>query len=244
MISDSRLERSLDQIPQGPSDVTAREPVVYIVDPDAGTRNAVRELGGMMGLCCETFASGREFLEACSRPLAGCVVLELKIPEIGGIQIQRLLKAQGNEIPLIFLTAHPELSIAVEAMRAGAVHFLQKPIRSNELWNAIQEAIETDHKRRCERNWRESLRDRVGCLTAKELEVLSLIGQGKSSRQIAAHMKVSVRTVETYRARLSKKTNVSSLRELFDIAIALATGHLSEGDTSSSHDVSELRLTD
>jgi FixJ family two-component response regulator len=228
-----REERWLEPAPSNGYEIVSREPAVFVVDPDVATRNAVRELVGMMGMRCETYASGQELMDACSRSAAGCVVLELKIPGIGGIQIQRLLKVQGNEIPVIFLTAHPELSIAVEAMRAGAVHFLQKPLRSNELWNAIQEAVETDEKRRRERNRRECLKKRLASLTSKELEVLSLIGQGKSNRQIASHMKVCVRTVEAHRARLAKKINVSSLRELLDIAIALATAELSENPPRS-----------
>jgi len=200
-----------------------RAPTVFVVDADAATRNAVRELAGTMSLRCEAYASGREFMDAYDDSAPGCVVLELKIPGLGGIQIQRLLKARDNDIPVIFLTAQPELSIAVEAMRAGAVHFLEKPFRSHELWNAIQEAIDLDQQRRRTRRWREAIDKRLASLTARESEVLSRMGHGESNRQIASHMGVSVRTVEVHRASLAKKLNVSSLRELLDIAIALST---------------------
>jgi FixJ family two-component response regulator len=209
------------------------EPVVYVIDPDANTCNAVRELVGTMRLRCVSYASGREFLEACSDAGAGCVVLETRIPEISGIEIQRFLKARGNDIPVIFLTAYPEISIAVEAMRLGAVHFLQKPLHSSELWNAVQEAIDADRKNRREQGRRESLKERLASLSAKELEMLSLIGQGKSNRQIAAHMKVGIRSVEARRVRLAKKIRVSSLRDLLEIAIALASFKPSENRTPS-----------
>lgn len=240
MTPNSLEERWVDSEPSNGNVAVLREPIVFVVDPDAATRNAVRELVGMMGLRCETCASGQEFMDACDDSTAGCVLLELKIPGIGGIQIQRLLKARGIEIPVIFLTAHPELSIAVEAMRAGAVHFLQKPLRGNELWNAVQEAIEADQKRRRDRNQRESLKKRLASLTAKELEVLSLIGQGKSNRQVASDMEVCVRTVEAHRARLTKKINVSSLRELLDIAIALATTQLAQSRSQSLEVAAQL----
>lgn len=240
MIPNSLEERWVDSEPSNGNGAVLRQPIVFVVDPDAATRNAVRELVGMMGLRCETYASGQEFMDICDDSTAGCVLLELKIPGVGGIQIQRLLKARGIEIPVIFLTAHPELSIAVEAMRAGAVHFLQKPLRSNELWNAVQEAIESDKKSRSDRNRRQSLKKRLVALTAKELEVLSLIGQGKSNRQIASHMEVCVRTVEAHRARLAKKINVSSLRELLDIAIALATAELAESRSQLLHGKTRL----
>jgi len=204
----------------------SRSPTVFVVDPDVSTLNAVRELVGMMGLDCETYTSGRKFIEAYTDSVAGCVILELKIPGMGGIQIQRLLKARNSDIPVIFLTAHPDVSIAVEAIRNGAVHFLQKPLRSNELWDAIQEAVEKDHKKRRERIRRESLEERLACLTARELEVLALIGQGKSSRQIASEMNIGVRAVEAHHVRLARKLNVSSLRGLLEIAMAVVAAEI------------------
>lgn len=218
-----------------------REPAVFVVDPDATTRNAVRELAGTMGIPCETCASGQEFMDVCSGSAAGCVVLELEIPGMGGLRIQRLLKAHGNEIPVIFLSAHPELSSAVEAMRAGAVHFLQKPLRTRELWNAIQEAMEADEEKRRDHSRRESLKKRLAYLTTKEIGVLYRIGQGKGHRQISPHMKVCVPTVEAHRARLAKKINVSSLRELLDVVVALATAELATSRPHAIQGAAQLR---
>lgn len=219
---------------------------MFVVDPDAATRSAVRELADTMGLPCETYASGQEFVDVCSGSAAGCVVLELNIPGMGGIQVQRLLKAHGSEIPVIFMTAHPELSSAVEAMRAGAVHFLQKPFRTSELCNAIQEAIEADEKRRRDRSRRESLKRRLAFLTGKEIGVLYQIGQGKGHRQISPHMKVCVPTAEAHRAHLAKKINakkinVSSLRELLDMVIALATAELAASRPHADQAAAQLR---
>jgi FixJ family two-component response regulator len=200
-----------------------RAATVFVVDPDPATLSAVRGLVAMMGLRCETYTSGREFLDGYSDSVAGCVILELKIPEVGGVQIQRLLKSRKSDIPVIFLTAYPDVSIAVEAIRAGAVHFLQKPLRGNELCSAVEEAVELDHSRRRERIRRESFKERLSCLTAREREVLFLIGQGKSHRQIAAQMNVGMRTVEVRHARLAAKLDVSSLKALLEIAIAAVT---------------------
>lgn len=212
----------------------SKEPTVFVVDPDAATRNSIRELAGTMSLLCEAYGSGQEFVEALRESDAGCVILEIKIPGIGGIQIQRILKERGNDIPVIFLTAHPELSIAVEAMRSGAVHFLEKPFRSNEVWNAIQEAVELDQERRRDRVWQRLLCKRLTSLTSKEREVLSLIAQGQSNRQIAARMRVCVRTVEVHRAALARKLDVSSLWELLNIAIAFDRAAPAENEPPSS----------
>jgi FixJ family two-component response regulator len=223
--------------PAGPRsdepELISRAATVFVVDPDVSTLNAVRDLVAMMGLRCETYTSGQEFTDAYSDSVAGCVILEIKIPEVGGVQIQRLLKTRKHDIPVIFLTAHPDVSIAVEAIRAGAVHFLQKPPRSNELWNAIEEALEEDRTRRRERIRRESLKERLACLTARELEILSLIGQGRSNQQIASQMNVGVRTVEVRHARLAAKLNVSSLKALLEIAIAVVTSGVLEDHPQS-----------
>jgi FixJ family two-component response regulator len=176
-----------------------------------------------MNLGCQTYASGKEFVDAYDSSRPGCVVLELRIPGADGMQVQKFLNPTGGGFPVIFLTAYPDLSIAVEAMRAGAVNFLEKPARSRELWTAIEEAIELDCQRRQVGAWRQKLSDRLGVLTPKEREVLWMIGKGKASKEIASALQVTMRAVQKHRASLAKKLEASSLLDLVDIGFRTAT---------------------
>ena len=191
------------------------EPTVFVVDEDQESRNAIRDLVVTMNLRCELFAAGAEFLACFDRARPGCVVAELRVPGVSGLQIQRLLTTQGSLLPIIFLTAHPDLSLAVEAMRSGALHFLEKPFRTHELWNAIQEAIEVNQQRR-EADARSSeLKRRLDTLTENERHLLKMLSRGRTNQEVAAELKVCTRTVEMRRRKLIKKLGVSSLGEVF-----------------------------
>ena len=126
----------------------SRQPTVFLVNPDELTRDAVKKLTNLMDLQCEAFMSGQDFLAALDPTRHGCVVMELKVPGINGLQIQQRLRELGSTLPLIFISSRPSVSIAVHAMRSGALHFLEKPVRENELWNIIQEALHIDEQRR------------------------------------------------------------------------------------------------
>jgi FixJ family two-component response regulator len=206
------------------------EPTVYVVDADGPSNDAVNDLVHTMNLRCESFASGQEFLEAYDNLRPGCVVLEVKVPGINGLQIQQQLLRLPDSPPVIFLSGRCEVSVAVRAMKSGAIHFLEKPFREYELWDAIQEAIATDRQRREERQRRQMLNRYVGVLTFKERQVLGLLSEGKSNRTIARELDISVRTVENRRAKLMKKLGIKSPTELLHLAILVNDGGIRHVD--------------
>jgi FixJ family two-component response regulator len=194
-------------------------PTVFVVDADQQTRDTIGTLANTMNFDCRTYASGREFLEAYDDECPGCLILEIRIPDVNGLQVQEHLTAQGKAIPVVFLTGHQTLSIAVRAMRAGAVHFLEKPIRQHEVYDAIREAIEIDHRRREGRRDYERCREAMEALDLKEKKILQMLASGQSKQAIAAELEVSVRTVEMRRSRLMKKLDTKSLMELVHFAV-------------------------
>lgn len=199
-------------------------PIVFVVDPDAGIRDAVRELAHLMNLRCQTFASGEAFLEAHGDSSPGCAILEVRIPGISGLEVQERLAASYPHLTTIFLTGHATVSMAVRAMRAGAVHFLEKPFREHELWDAIQQAVGVSRSRW--KNWHETqtLRERLGQLTVKEREVLKLMAEGRAKRTIASQLNICMRTVEIRRNQLMRKLGITNLAELIHFGIVATAG--------------------
>lgn len=206
---------------------------MFLIDSDVATRKTVRELTSTMNLACEVYASGKDFLEAYDRSRPGCVVLGLRLPDASGIEIQQSLNAGGDDIPVIFLTAHADLSIAVEAMRAGAVNFLEKPVHTRELWNSIEEAVALDRKRRRDRAWRQELAEWLQSLTAREREILDMIGQGKRTEEIASSLQIGLRSVQKHRARLTRKLGASSLWDLMKVGLRAARSAEENDDPAS-----------
>jgi two-component system response regulator FixJ len=212
------------------------QPTVFVIDPDGPTRAAVRELASTMDLQCQEYVSGQEFLEVFDPSRAGCAVLEVKVPGITGLQIQEALVRRGATLPVVFLSARPSVSIAVHAMRAGALHFFEKPFREHDLWIAIQEAVQLDEQRRAARLRAGELEERLGTLTEKEYAVLEMIAQGKNKRAIATELGVSVRTIEHHRTQLMRKLKTNSLAGLLHVAMSLGNGHLHNNHMSlASH---------
>lgn len=195
------------------------EPTVFVIDADGHTRDAVRSLVYMMNLRCETHASGQGFLDGFSPSQPGCAVLEVRIPDINGLDIQSRLVARGAMMPLVFLASPSTVSIAVRAMRAGALHFLEKPFREHELWDAIQEAIALDRKRRAEHHHRQRLDGRLERLTAKERQILEMIALGKPKKLMAAELGVCVRTIELRRNDIMRKLDVTTATDLVRFAV-------------------------
>lgn len=200
------------------------EPTVFVVDADGPNSDAVCELVCTMNLRCERFSSGQDFLEMYDNSRPGCVVLDVKVPGINGLQIQQQLARWPDPPPVIFLSGRCEVSVAVRAMKAGAIHFLEKPFREYELWDAVQEAITQDRQHRTDRARRQALNRYVGVLTFKERQVLGLLAEGKSNRTIARELDISVRTVENRRAKLMKKLGIKSPTELLHLAILVNDG--------------------
>jgi len=190
------------------------KPTVFVVDADAQSRGAVSDLVSQMSVRCMEYDSGQEFLDSYDPSQPGCLVVEVRIPDVGGLQIQDRLAQEGATTPVIFLTAHADAPTAVRAMRSGALQFLEKPFRDHELWEAVQEAMALDQELRQERQVLKQQRELIGRLTPKERQVLLRIIDGKPNRVICQEMDVCLRTVELRRASLMNKLQVESFTEL------------------------------
>ncbi len=194
-------------------------PTVFVVDPDEAMQDSLRNLAGIMNLNCETYALGQDFLDAYDPPRSGCLILEIKVPGINGLQIQQILAKRRATLPLIFLCNQSSVAIAVHAMRSGAFQFFEKPCRDDDLWCAVQEAIQLDEQRRQVRRREEEVEKGLAKLTDKERLVLEMIAEGKTKLAMAADLGVSVRTVEYYRAQLLKKLRMSSQAGVLSLLI-------------------------
>lgn len=214
--------------------VVSRQPTVFLIDPDAAARDAITKLASLMNLHCEAFVSAEEFFAAFDPTRPCCVVMEIKVPGMNGLQIQKRLRESGTTMPIIFISSGPSVSIAVHAMRSGALHFLEKPLRENDLWNAIQEALQLDQNRRQAQRQREAIEARAETLTEKEHTVLEMIAEGLAKRAIASELGVSVRTVEHHRTQLMRKLQTNSLAGLLQFALSRKNDHWSSDTTFSA----------
>lgn len=193
---------------------------VYVVEDDAAVRDALAQLLEGKRFRVELFESAERFLEACQPGQAGCLLLDMKLPGMSGIELQGALAARGIDLPIIFLTGHGDVPSSVRALRAGAVDFLQKPADSRTLLARVGEALARDAARRSERASRDAARKALQDLTARERDVLPLILAGHSSKDIARRLAISHRTVEIHRARIMRKTGSATLVQLAAIARA------------------------
>jgi len=198
-----------------------RTPVVFVVDDDEAVRNSLRLLLKSVGLVPATLASAREFLDKYDPAQPGCLVLDVRMPEMSGLELQELLNLQGAVIPVIFITGHGDIPMAVEAMQAGAFDFLQKPFRDQDLIDRIQRALEKDRANRAALGERTRIRERLESLTPREREVLTLVTSGKPNKIMAAELNVSQRTVEIHRARVMEKMGAASLAQLVRMVMDL-----------------------
>jgi len=198
-----------------------RAPIVFIVDDDEAVRNSLRLLLKSVGLAASALPSAREFLDTYKPVQPGCLVLDVRMPGMSGLELQQLLNLQGAVIPVIFITGHGDIPMAVEAMHAGAFDFLQKPFRDQQLIDCIQRALEKDRASRTELDERSRIEERLGSLTPREREVLTLVTRGKPNKVMAADLGVSQRTVEIHRARVMEKMGASSLAQLVRMVMDL-----------------------
>jgi two-component system, LuxR family, response regulator FixJ len=196
------------------STVAAQKSTVYIVDDDQAIRRAMELLMRSVGLEFEIFHSGDDFLENHTNERAGCLVLDIRMPGLGGLELQEKLNEVGSTLPIIFITGHGDVPMAVEAMQKGAVDFIQKPFRDQELLDRIGEALKTDQERRSAREEQAEVQNRVDKLTNREHQVLDLVVTGKPNKVIAYELGVSQRTVEIHRARVMEKMQAKSLADL------------------------------
>lgn len=208
------------------------DPTVFVVDDDAAVRDAIRDLLESIGIHVETFRSGAEFLAKTRAEVPSCLILDVRLPGTSGLEFQRELIAAGVEIPIIFITGHGDIPITVQAMKAGAVDFLTKPFREQELLDAIHKAVDRDRQRREQSAEIGILRQRYEGLTPREREVMALVTQGLLNKQIAAELGASETTVKIHRGQVMRKMEADSLADLVRMADKLA--HLSKGITRPS----------
>jgi len=191
------------------------EPTVFIIDDDEGYRDSVQELVSSVGLPTETFASALDFLESfdCARP--GCLVLDVRMARMSGLALQERLRTMGATIPIVFISGHGDIAMAVKAVKEGAVDFVQKPYREQQLLDAIDEALRRNAAPRTySGDTQQALASRVAALSPREREVMTLALQGLPSKVIAKELAISHRTVEQHRSRLLEKLGVGSITEL------------------------------
>lgn len=189
-------------------------PTVFVVDDDAGTRRFIESLARSVGLSVEAYSSGCDFLDRRDLGRPGCLILDLRISDMSGLEIQRRLNAAGDRLPVIFATAYGEVPLAAEAMRAGAVDFLQKPVSPHVLLERIHEAIGRDRDRRHRLDLAHDVRRRIARLTVREREIMEYLATGQSTKAIALRLGISIKTVDNHRARLLDKLNVDNTTQL------------------------------
>jgi two-component system response regulator FixJ len=200
-----------------------RNPSVYVVDDDDAVRNSLRMLLKSVGIPAVAYGSARDFLSAYHAELPGCLVLDVRMPGMSGLELQEELNRLGAVIPVIFITGHGDIPMAVEAMQHGAFDFLQKPFRDQDLIDRVQRALTTDVQNRATLAEEHRIAERYASLTPREREVLALVTKGKANKVMAGDLGVSQRTVEIHRARVMEKMHASSLAQLVRMVMNLET---------------------
>jgi FixJ family two-component response regulator len=193
-------------------------PVVFVVDDDPSVRRAIKRLVESVGLRVETFGSAQEFLRSERPDSASCMVLDIRLPGISGLDFQRELAKAGIHIAVVFITGHGDIPMTVRAMKAGAVEFLTKPFRDQDLLDAIQQGLERDRTRRAQEAEVAALRERLESLTPREREVLPWVASGLPNKQIADAVGASEATIKVHRSQLMRKMGAPSLADLVRMA--------------------------
>jgi FixJ family two-component response regulator len=206
---------------------TAEEqPVVFVIDDDGMVRDAVNDLLCSIGLKVELFGSAQEFLQSKRPDAPGCIILDVRLPGASGLEVQRTLAESSVQLPVIFISGHGDIPMSVRAMKSGAIEFLTKPLREQELLDAVQAGIERDRARRRQAKLVAELQERFNSLTSREREVFALVGTGRPNKQIAHQLELSEMTVKVHRSQASHKMRAKSLIDLVRMAdkLGISTG--------------------
>ena len=198
--------------------MTDAEPIVFMVDDDPSVCRSIERITRSIGFTVQTFRSAGEFLQHARREGPACLVLDVRLPGLSGLDLQRELTRSGFQLPIIFMTAHGDIPMTVRAMKGGAVEFLTKPFRTRHLLDAIRAAIERDRDALKQRSELTQLRNRYELLTPREPEVLALLVLGMLNKQIAGELVTSERTIKFHRAHIMQKMQAQSLGDLVKMA--------------------------
>jgi FixJ family two-component response regulator len=193
-------------------------PTVFIIDDDRGMRQSIQDLVESVGLRAESFATGEEFLKRKRTSDPSCLVLDVRLPQMSGLDFQRRLAETGMQIPIIFVTAHGDVPMSVKALKSGAVEFLTKPFRDQDLLDAIQQALQRDRADREQQAETDDLQGRYRTLTAREREVMALVVSGLLNKQIASDIGASEATVKIHRGHVMQKMQAGSIVDLVRMA--------------------------
>ena len=199
-------------------------PVVFVIDDDRSVREALEGLLRSVGLKVQAFASTQDFLQFDRPDAAGCLVLDVRLPGLSGLDFQRELAKSNNPLPIIFITGHGDIPMSVRAIKAGAIEFLTKPFRDQELLDAVQHGIEQDRVQRTQAMAVAGLRERFDALTSRERQIMELVVTGRPNKQLAAELDVSEITVKVHRGNVMRKMQAKSLAELVRMADRLGIG--------------------
>jgi FixJ family two-component response regulator len=198
--------------------MTEEQPVVFVIDDDRLVRDSITDLLLSVGLRAETFGSAQEFLGNKRADAPGCIVLDLRLPGSSGLEFQRTLAESGIELPVIFISGHGDVATSVRALKSGAIEFLTKPLREQELLDAVQAGIERDRTRRQQAKLIDELRKRFMSLTPREQQVLAHVVTGRLNKQIAGQLGLSEMTVKVHRSQMMRKMRAKSLVDLVRMA--------------------------
>lgn len=215
--------------------MATQNPVVFVVDDDQAVRKSLEMLIASVGMQVETFAAAHEFLEVCHPSMAGCLVLDVRMQGMSGLELQKALKERDIDLPVIIITGHGDVPVAVRALKLGAFEFLEKPFSKQILLEHIREAVEVNSVARSRRAQHEQASERFTALTERERQVLDLVVEGKLNKQIAARLGVSKKTVDVHRAHVMHKLNVESVAELVELVVTSRHWQRKDAPIARSH---------
>jgi two-component system, LuxR family, response regulator FixJ len=195
------------------------KPLIYVVDDDAAVRESIVALIGIRGARTEAFESAEQFLERADLAAGGCLVLDIRMPGMSGLELLAHLRGRGSQLPVIVVTAHADVPTAVKAMKHGAETFLEKPCSEEELWSAIDEVLHRDRQQQTQQRQAAEIKTRLADLTPDELQVYRLLVDGFQNKQVASRLGIGLRTVELRRSTIMKKMQANSFSELVRMAI-------------------------